>query len=177
MSTQDYLFDPIRLNKLDTLSKEDFKVLVQGLQDTVTQLHKLNAKLKSEQEKSNLQTVLLNEQYILLRSQFFGKSSEKRPSSELKRAHEESQQKLPPKERVQLPSLRYPNAPLMERDVEFKTISNCTCCGEPLKDSGMTEDSERLTVIPKKFIVERIKRHKYRCISCHGELVFVGVFG
>jgi hypothetical protein len=113
VSTQDYLFDPIPLSKLDTLSKEDFKILVQGLQDTVTQLRTFNTKLKNEQEQKNLQTVLLNEHYILLRSKFFGKSSEKRPSDELRNAHESSQQKLPPKERVQLPSLRYPHAPLV----------------------------------------------------------------
>ncbi len=171
MSAQDYLFDPIPFDKLDTLSKEDFKILVHGLQDTVTQLRTLNTKLKNEQERKNLQTLLLNEQYILLRSKFFGRSSEKHPSNALKSAHTESQQKLIPKERVQLPSLRYPNAPLVERDIEFKEIPNCTCCGEILTDSGMTEDSERLTVIPKKFIVERTKRHKYRCESCHGELV------
>jgi transposase len=171
VSTQDYLFDPIPLHKLDTLSKEDFKVLIQGLQDTVTQLRTLNTKLKDEQAQKNLQTVLLNEQYVILRSNFFGKSSEKRPSNELKSAHEEAQQKLPPKERVQLPSLRYPNAQLVERDIEFKEVPNCGCCGVQLADSGMTEDSERLTVIPKKFIVERLKRHKYRCKSCHGELV------
>lgn len=171
MSTQDYLFDPIPLNQLDTLSKEDFKVLVQGLQDTVTQLRTLNTKLKNEQEHKNLQTVLLNEQYVLLRSKFFGSSSEKRPSDELKNSHESNQKKLPPKERVQLPSLRYPNAPLVERDIEFKEIPNCSCCNKKLLDSGMTEDSERLTVIPKKFIVERLKRHIYRCEGCHGELV------
>lgn len=34
----------------------------------------------------------------------------------------------------------------------------------------MTEDSEYLTVIPKKFLIVRQKRHKYRCGSCHGEI-------
>ena len=169
--SQEYLFEPIPLHQLDTLSKEDFKVLVQGLQDTVKQLRSLNSDLKKEQHQSDLQTVLLNEQYVTLRSKFFGRSSERRPSSELKNTYEQAQQKLPPKERVQLPSLRYPNAPLVEREVEFQDIPNCSCCGEGLTDSGMTEDSERLTVIPKKFIVERLKRHKYRCESCHGDLV------
>jgi len=171
VSTQNHLFEPIPLHKLDTLSKEDFKILVQGLQDTVTQLQKFNNELKKEQSKNDLQTMLLNAQYVLLRSKFFGSSSEKRPSEELKKSHLEDQQKLPSKERVQLPSLRYPNAPLVERDVELQEIPNCSCCGEKLADSGMTEDSERLTVIPKKFIVERIKRHKYACKSCHGELI------
>lgn len=168
---QEYLFEPIPLHKLDTLSKEDFKILVQGLQDTVRQLRDLNSDLKKEQQKEALQTVLLNEQYVLLRSQVFGKSSEKLPSKELKESHDRTQQKLPPKERVQLPSLRYPNIPLTERHIEFKEVPNCSCCGDLLTDSGMTEDSERLTVIPKKFMVERIKRHKYRCAHCHGEMV------
>ena len=171
MSAQDYLFEPIPCDKLDTLSKEDFKILVQGMQDTINQLHALNAKLKDDQVKKYLQTVLLNEQYVLLRSKFFGRSSEKSPSKDLKRSHAESQQKLPPKERVQLPSLRYPNAPLVEKEIEFKEIPNCSCCNKQLSDSGLTEDSERLTVIPKKFVIERLKRHIYRCESCHGELV------
>ena len=171
MSAQNYLFEPIPCDKLDTLSKEDFKILVQGMQDTINQLHTLNTKLKDEQEKKSLQTVLLNEQYVLLRSKFFGRSSEKSPSKELKNSHQESQQKLPPKERVQLPSLRYPDAPLIEKEIELKEIPNCSCCNEKLSDSGLTEDSERLTVIPKKFIIERLKRHIYRCESCHGELV------
>lgn len=171
MSTQDYLFEPIPCDKLDTLSREDFKLLVQGMQDTISQLHQLNTKLVDEQERKNLQTVLLNEQYVLLRSKFYGRSSEKHASNELKNSHEESQQKLPPKERVQLPSLRYPNAPLVEKEIEFKEIPNCNCCNKRLSDSGLTEDSERLTVIPKKFIIERLKRHIYRCEGCYGELI------
>jgi len=39
-----------------------------------------------------------------------------------------------------------------------------------MQDSGMTEDSEFLTVIPAEFYVVRQKRHKYRCVSCHGDL-------
>ncbi len=39
-----------------------------------------------------------------------------------------------------------------------------------MKDSGMTEDSEYLTVIPRQYIVIRQKRHKYCCGRCHGPL-------
>lgn len=171
MSTQQYLFEPIPLDKLDTLSTDDFKILVQGLEDTVRQLHAFNTKLINEAQNNNVQTMLLHEQYVLLRSKFYGRSSEKRASNELKNNHEEAQKKLPKKERVQLPSLRYPNAPLVEKDIEFKEVPNCSCCSKKLTDSGMTEDSERLTVIPKKFIIERLKRHIYRCDGCHGELL------
>ena len=170
MSTQDYLFEPIPHDKLDTLSKEDFKVLVQGQEDIIAQLRKLNDELLKEVKATKEQSVQVQEQLLILKSKFFGRSSEKLASSSLKKAHENEQQKLPPKGRVQLPSLRYPNAPLIERDIELKEIPDCTCCGHKLSDSGMTEDSERLTVIPKKFVVERLRRHIYRCESCHGEL-------
>ena len=40
-----------------------------------------------------------------------------------------------------------------------------------MSDSGMTEDSEFLTVIPKQYLVVRLMRHKYRCTNCHGDLV------
>jgi len=36
-----------------------------------------------------------------------------------------------------------------------------------MTDSGLTEDSEQLTVIPKKYEIHRIKRVKYRC-QCQG---------
>ncbi len=170
MSTQDFLFEPIPHDKLDTLSKEDFKVLVQGQEDIIAQLRKLNEDLLKEVKATKEQSVQVQEQLLILKSKFFGRSSEKRASNDLKNAHESEQQKLPPKERVQLPSLRYPNAPLIERNIELKEIPDCSCCGHKLSDSGMTEDSERLTVIPKKFVVERLKRHIYRCESCHGEL-------
>src|ERR1041385_6888663 len=39
-----------------------------------------------------------------------------------------------------------------------------------MKDSGMTEDSEQLTVIPKKYEITLNKRVKYRC-SCQGSIV------
>jgi transposase len=40
-----------------------------------------------------------------------------------------------------------------------------------MQDFGMTENSEHLTVIPAQYIVIRQKRHKYRCVKCHGSIV------
>lgn len=173
MSNQDYLFEPIPLDKLDTLSKDDFKILVRGLQDTVVQLRQFNEELQRKQEEQAIKEVLLEQQFIVLKSQFFGKSSERRPSSPLQAQYEAEQQKLPPKSRVLLPSLRYPKLPLIEQQVEFKELPSCTCCGSQLMDTGMTEDSEQLSVIPKKFVVIRVKKHKYSCSSCHSEIVTV----
>jgi len=40
-----------------------------------------------------------------------------------------------------------------------------------MKDSGLTEDSEYLTVISKRFHVVRQKRVKYRCSTCQDQLI------
>lgn len=39
-----------------------------------------------------------------------------------------------------------------------------------MADSGMTEDSEYVEVIPVQYFVIRVKRHKYRCGKCHGDI-------
>lgn len=39
-----------------------------------------------------------------------------------------------------------------------------------MTDSGMTEDSETVSVIPARHIVIQVKRHKYRCGKCHGDI-------
>ena len=98
---------------------------------------------------------------------FYGKSSEKSPQpqkSDSDKPHKEKQKK------VLLPSLKYPNAPLIERDVDFAEPPNCSCCNHKMIDSGMTENSEYLTVVPAQYVVIRQKRHKYRCGKCHGDL-------
>ena len=40
-----------------------------------------------------------------------------------------------------------------------------------MKDSGLTEDSEYLTVIPRRYYVVQQKRIKYRCSTCQDQLI------
>ena len=96
----------------------------------------------------------------------FGKSSEKSP-----KGPKENKEKKPPKKRVLLPSQRYPNATIIEKDVELEKLPTCKCCGKEMVDSGMTENSEYLTSIPRQFFVVLQKKHKYRCGGCHGDIV------
>jgi transposase len=111
----------------------------------------------------------IEEQYITIKNKYFGKSSEKSPSEEDRRKHRTKNAKK--KKKVQLPSLRYSNAPLIEREVVLDSLPSCKCCGTEMKDSGMTENSEFLTTVPQQFFVIRQKRHKYRCGKCHGDIV------
>jgi len=128
-----------------------------------------NERLRARNEELKQRVLLIDDQYVVLKNKLFGKSSEREPSP----GEDDAGEKAPSgksKTRVQLPSLRYPDAPLIERHVELQALPICGCCGSRMQDSGMTEDSEHLTVVPAQYIVVRQKRHKYRCGKCHGEI-------
>ena len=69
------------------------------------------------------------------------------------------------------PSERYPNVDIIEKRVELDKLPTCPCCSKEMKDSGLTEDSEYLTVIPRRFYVVKQHRVKYRCSTCQEGLV------
>ena len=163
--SQQYLLDPIPCDKYDLLTKEELIALHLGEQKIRLAFQKEVEELKKQRDQAEQKSLLVEGNYVLIKKKLFGKSSEKSPSSE-----SEKKEKRPPRTKVQLPSQRYPNAAIIETDIEFETLPSCACCGGQMKDSGMTEDSELLTVIPRQFYVVRQKRHKYRCTSCHGDI-------
>ena len=110
----------------------------------------------------------INGQLFRIRSKMFERSSEKTRQPRGKNG------KGSRKERSKtnlLPSERYPEAEIVEKHITYETPPNCNCCGGTMTDSGMTEVSEHLTVIPKKYMIVRQHRHKYRCSGCHGSIV------
>lgn len=125
-----------------------------------------NEQLRSKLGELEQRILLVDGQYIELKNKLYGRSSEREPSD----AGEEKTPRRHPKTKVLLPSSRYPDAPLIERHVTLQKLPDCGCCGAEMEDSGMTETSEFLTVIPAKYIVIRQIRHKYRCGKCHGDL-------
>ncbi len=166
---QKNLFDPVPSHKLALQSKEDLIKFIKLQQKVNDTFQKRVQELESQAEELKQKTLLIDEQYITLKNKLFGRSSEKSPSKDDRRKHHSKDRNK--KKKVQLPSLRYPNAPLIERDVELKDLPCCKTCDSEMSDSGMTENSEHLTVQPAKFIVVRVKRHKYRCSCCHGDIV------
>ncbi len=166
---QQNLFEPVPTTKLSLMSREDLEQLFLLEQQVRVTFQNDNSRLRAQNKELEQKTLLVNEQYITLKNKFFGRSSEKSPSKEdRKKTRNNSKNK---KKKVQLPSLRYPNAPLIERDVELKDLPQCKTCDSEMLDSGMTENSEYVTVIPAQYIVIRLKRHKYRCSCCHGDLI------
>jgi transposase len=123
---------------------------------------------KSLYEELRQKYLILEGQHVVLKSKYFGKGKSKAPVAARDKKKKKGKDKKKPKR--QLPSERYPNAPLIEKDVEFAEIPACSCCNEKMTDSGMTEDTEFVSVIPAQHIVVRVKRHKYRCGKCHGDI-------
>ena len=159
----------------ESLKKENEGLKNEGLKNEG--LKKENEGLKKEVKSSNkvvknLSAFLREKGYhnILLKNKIFGKSSEKKPSSNPPVRSKPRRRSVKPVKRVQLPSEKYPEAHVEEKDIELDSLPNCPSCGKGMVDSGMTADSEQLTVIPRKFVITRQKRHKYKCTHCHGSI-------
>jgi transposase len=167
LEEQQFLFEPIPVERLQLQSKEDLITFIKLQQEVNDSIIKENERLRALNQELKEQVLLIGEQYVVCKSKFFGKSSEREPV-------EENEYKAPPKTdkkvKVQLPSKRYPDAPLIERDIELQELPQCECCGGKMRDTGMTEDSEYLTVIPQQYLIIRQKRHKYGCSQCQGAI-------
>ncbi len=164
---QQHLFEPAPVGKYDLLTKEELITMLTLQSKVIDAVTKDNDRLRQLNNELKQKSLLIDEQLINIKNKLFGKSSERSP----KMAQQNPADKWKTqKTKVQLPSLRYPNAPLIERDITLEHLPSCTCCGHEMEDSGMTEDSEYLTVIPQQYLVIRQKRHKYRCGKCHGDI-------
>jgi transposase len=70
-----------------------------------------------------------------------------------------------------LPSDRYPHIEVKEVIMRADNPPQCPCCHQSMKESGLFDTSEKLEVIPKSYLIERQKRVKYNCGSCHGGMI------
>ncbi len=163
---QQNLFKPVPVERLALQTKEDLILFIKLQQEVNNQLQERVEFLEAMGRELKNRVLFVKDSYVVLKNRFFGKSSEKSPWQ--KNSHGDSPKDK--KKRIQLPSLRYPNAPLIERSIEFQTMPTCSCCNSPMMDSGMTEDSEYLTIVPKQYLIIRQKRQKVRCGKCRGEI-------
>lgn len=147
--------------KLDQFSKAEIISKYSLLEDQYLQAIKEISKLKNQNLTDEQLNFILQEQLADLQNSLYGTSSER-----YKKPEDKKKEKSEPKPRIKQPSERYPNIPVREELVPFDEIPMCDACGKIMTDSGMTEESEQLTVIPKKFEIIRWIRPKFRC-SCH----------
>lgn len=162
-----FIIEPIPRDKYPLLTREEAIRLLELQTQITEQIAKENRELRKLNEVVAKQRLLIDEQFVTLKSKFFGRSSERSPT---KKDDEKPRGAREKKVQVRLPSERYPNAPIIITEVELETLPNCQCCGDTMKDSGMVEESEFLSVIPKKYQVIRQRRHKYKCTNCQADI-------
>ncbi len=164
MTQEEIIFSEVPVEKLALLSKEELLVLFRGEQSLRKQLQSEITRLRALQEELRQRQLFTEEQFITIKNKLFGKSSER---SVVNRSQKSSKDK---KEKVQLPSERYPDAPLIERHITLDKLPICKCCGSEMPDSGMTEEAEYLTKVPAQYYVVVQVRHKYACRKCHEDI-------
>jgi transposase len=162
---------PLSMEQIKSLKKEDLALLLFHEQKLRLQLQSLYSEAQKINVELQEKKLLLESRFVLLKNKFFGKSSERSPHPKPEAPPEPKQKKKKKKkQKKQKPSERYPNLPLIERDLQLETPPNCGLCQAQMTDSGMVESCEFLTVIPANFAVIEQNRHKYRCPKCHGDI-------
>lgn len=154
------------VKKLDTFSREELIDRVTFLEEECLRAVKQIYLLRNQELTDSQIRLLLEEQLSEARRVLYEASSER-----YKKPVKPEEGKVgPPAVRRKRPSERYPNVPVREEVVRMDPAPSCTSCGKQMIDSGMTEDSEKLAVIPKRFEIVLTKRAKYRC-TCQSCIV------
>jgi transposase len=109
---------------------------------------------------------LAEEKFVRFRTVVFDKRSERMSSLRSGSKKKKKKEREETDSHSKLPSERYPNVDIIERNVECEANPLCPCCGEQMAPAEMYDVSEALSVIPKKFVIVRQKRRKYRCGDC-----------
>jgi transposase len=158
-------------------TKRDLVGLLRGEQSIRMQMQEENDRLKAEKQALEEQVLEIEGQYVRIKNKIFGKSSERspppndkpsdgggNPEAKKKNSRKDSDTPTP-----RLPSERYPNVEVMEKELKLETLPECRSCGLEMSESGMSEVSEYIHVTPKKYTIIRQVRLKYRC-QCHGDI-------
>lgn len=167
MSNYETLIKTVPRSKLETLSQEQLIELIELTQDSFKDVVIENKQLKNKfatARDGEQQSILAREELLKLKGKLFGISSEKLDRPKKRTASKVS------KNRVQLPSDRYPNADLYVQEVELANTPHCKCCQSEMKDSGMTEKCEFLDVVPARYQVVRQLRKIYVCGTCQSSV-------
>jgi len=158
-----------KATKLDGLSRDEIIQKYTLMEDELARVVRLNYELRDQKLSDEQLRLILAEKIADLTNTVYGKKSE-RYKKPVKSNDDGDGTDAPKKDRVKRLSEKYPNLFISELFLEQDPIPSCPCCNEAMIDSDMFEDSEQLTIIPKKYEILRLRRVKYVC-SCRGAVV------
>lgn len=158
-----------KATKLECWSKEQLIQRNQVLEIELRQLIKDVYELRNERITDGQLRFVMNEQIESLTKSLYGQKSEryKKPA---KKDDDDDSAKAPPKPRVKQLSERYPSVPIRTQTIAMDPVPCCESCQQTMCDTGMREEAQELTVIPKKYEIVQKSRVVYGC-KCHGALV------
>jgi transposase len=163
------LGETTKLSKAENFSPEELMHRLAVTEAELVRVIRENYELRKLEITDSQIRLLLQEQLGSFRDAEYGASSERYKKPSVKK---DDVPQAPPRPRIKKPSERYPGLPIHERCIIENPPPSCPCCSKEMRPSGMTEDSEQLTVIPKRFEILRLMRMKYRC-SCQGAVITV----
>lgn len=167
----DHLFAKLPRETLKDLTKTQLITLVEGEQQIRAQLEDQNSKLRERCNDLKEQVLEIDGKFVRLRDKIFGKSSEVRPDSDRKKNSGRKGKKGRRGSSTKKPSERYPNLPIIDKELKLETLPDCGSCGNQMAESSLWEVAEELSVTPRKYEIIRYHRQKYRCSCCQGSLV------
>lgn len=146
------------LQRAATLMQSELVRLV----DELAKLRRENARLKGQSARAaQLRLKELELRIENLQKMIFGSSSEKRP--------DDDKPTKPQSERKGHGRRNQPDLEVVENVIELDEADRaCKACGEVMQPwEGQFESSEEVDVIPRRYVLKRHLRQKYRC-TCGG---------
>lgn len=154
--------------KFECWSKERLIQRNTVLELEISQLIKDVYELRNQNITDEQLRFVMNEQLESLTKALYGQKSE-RYKKPVRTDGDDGGSKASEKPRVKQLSERYPNIPIRTETIAIDPPPCCGECQQTMFDSGMREESEQLTVIPKKYEIINQSRIIYGC-NCHGAL-------
>ncbi len=163
-------FVDTKITKLETFSKEQLIQRIEVMDKELFRLVKENYSLRGEAPQPHQLSFVIEDQIASLQDQLYGSKSERYIKDKKDEDKGTEEEKKTPKPRVQKPSERYPNIPVIVNKIIMDPIPQCNSCGDLMFDSGLIESSQQITVIPKKFEIIESQRVIYKC-NCQSCLI------
>lgn len=153
-----------KITKFETFTKEQLIQRIDVIEQELSRLVKENYSLRDQEVQPHQLEFIIEDQIASLQDQIYGSKSEK-----YKKSDKSKEPKGPAKPRVQKPSERYPNLPIVKKTITMNPPPSCNSCSKNMFDSGLRETSQQITVIPKKYEIEETERVIFKC-NCQGDL-------
>ncbi len=158
---------PLTDEQMESLTKSELLVVLRGEQKLRKFFEEAAAKSSALNKELEEKVFELEGKLVTIKSRLYSPKSEKSP-----RAPKDPNKKPKRKPVSHNRNLeeRYPDAEVIEKEIKLNHLPTCPCCQGEMKEMGIFEQSQFLTVIEKKYLITNILRMKYNCSQCHGHI-------